>query len=430
MIVLGWMFYLIASPGSLPFLVGVTVFTYMVGLGLEKKRSKFLLCVGTGVLLALLIFFKYGYVVFGTDPLMPLGLSYYTFMTIGYMIDVYRGDIEAEKDLINYFLFVGFFPQVTAGPIGRAKDLLLQYEKKIKPSPEDMMLGFTMIITGVMQKFIVADNIRLFSDGFLGGDTETFSVICGTICYSLVIYFDFAGYSLIAIGTARVFGIKLMENFKEPFFATSIKDFWRRWHISLSSWFRDYLYIPLGGNKKGVLRRDINTLIVFILSGAWHGSGAGFYIWGLLHGIYLVAENHINIFKDKTNEEKGVKKHLKRLVVFIMVSFAWIPFYAGSFERTGDILGALIRPDTGIFFNIIRQCMDVGAATLIVTFICLLISVVISVYQVRSDHMLYEKISKHGVCVLFMAVSVFILTVLAGVYGSGYDASVFIYGGF
>ena len=277
LILAGWAFFLICSPVSLIYLIGVTCFSYIIGIKLEKnantdaalgtKKAKHLFIFTVILLVAILVLFKYVFYFTFDSIVIPLGLSYYSFMVIGYLTEVYRRKEKAEKDLINYALFVGFFPQVTAGPIGRSKELLKQYNDKIKITPDDIKTGLYMIAFGVMQKFIAADNIRLMVDKNLSNGAEGLTTILMMLCYSFVIYFDFAGYSLIAIGTGRCFGIKLMDNFHAPYLATSVADFWRRWHISLSTWFRDYVYIPLGGNRCSLARTCVNIFIVFLLTG-------------------------------------------------------------------------------------------------------------------------------------------------------------------
>ncbi len=474
LILAGWAFFLICSPVSLIYLIGVTCFSYIIGIKLEKnantdaalgtKKAKHLFIFTVILLVAILVLFKYVFYFTFDSIVIPLGLSYYSFMVIGYLTEVYRRKEKAEKDLINYALFVGFFPQVTAGPIGRSKELLKQYNDKIKITPDDIKTGLYMIAFGVMQKFIAADNIRLMVDKNLSNGAEGLTTILMMLCYSFVIYFDFAGYSLIAIGTGRCFGIKLMDNFHAPYLATSVADFWRRWHISLSTWFRDYVYIPLGGNRKGKLRRDINTMIVFILSGAWHGSLIGYWIWGGIHGVYLVVEKRMkDIFagrkttdKNKKNDpnnennksETGssnvsrrtvnnsyciknfVKNNAKRLVVFILVSFAWVPFYAGGLAKTIGTYATMLKPDLEKFKDGLLSGFGMHKETCIICLVIFVLTVAVSLYQERHKYMLFEKLSKYGIGLFAFGVVVYTVVLLVGVYGSEYDASTFIYGGF
>lgn len=216
------------------------------------------------------------------DIILPVGVSFFVFQTIGYTIDVYRDEIKAEKNFFRYALFVSFFPQLVAGPIERSKNLLAQLRKSEEYNVENIRIGLLTMVFGIVMKVVVADNIAAVIDPvFLTPDNYSgMMLLFATILFAFQIYCDFNGYTQIAIGSARVLGINLNQNFNVPYMGQSIKDFWRRWHISLTSWFTDYLYIPLGGNKKGRIRKQINTMIVFICSGLWHGAAWHYVIWG------------------------------------------------------------------------------------------------------------------------------------------------------
>lgn len=216
------------------------------------------------------------------DVILPVGISFYIFQAIGYIIDVYRGEIRAEKNFFKYALFVSFFPQLVAGPIERSKNLLHQIDVPQKFSFERMREGLLVMLWGYFLKIVIADRIAIFVDKVYGNYMlyEGIYLSVASILFAFQIYCDFAGYSIIAIGVAKILGFQLMENFNAPYLAQSVSDFWRRWHISLSSWFRDYVYIPLGGNRRGKGKRYVNLLVVFIISGLWHGANWNFVVWG------------------------------------------------------------------------------------------------------------------------------------------------------
>ncbi len=275
------------------------------------------------------------------DVLLPVGISFYTFQALGYIIDVYRGRIEAEKNILRYALFVSFFPQLVAGPIERSENLLKQVndvENKKLWNYENITSGLTLMIWGLFVKMVIADRVAiLVNTVFEQFDMYgTVVLVTGAIGFALQIYCDFMGYSTIAIGAARVMGFTLMENFDTPYLAHSISDFWRRWHISLSTWFRDYVYIPLGGNRCTRIRKYFNVMVTMGISGLWHGANWTFVAWGLLHGIYQVLEDLLTPIKTKVNESLKVKtesfsyKLLEIAVTFTLVDFAWIFFRAGS----------------------------------------------------------------------------------------------------
>ena len=310
----------------------------------NRKDRKLLLMFSVLVNLGILCFFKYynffvdsfvhaaaslGYSiqVSTLDIILPVGISFYTFQTMSYTIDIYRGEMKPTKDVTAFFAFVAFFPQLVAGPIERAKKLLPQFEHVKTFVQGYAVLGLRLVLWGLFKKVVIADNFGLLAnalfDGQAGGNGT--NVILGCLCFALQIYADFSGYSDMAIGLARMIGFKLSVNFATPYFSSSFTEYWKRWHISLSTWFRDYVYIPLGGNRNGASRTYINIMITFLLSGLWHGAEWTFLIWGGLHGLLLVVEKALNW--------KPEKSILNRLIVFVIVMFLWLPFRA---ENYGD----------------------------------------------------------------------------------------------
>jgi len=274
------------------------------------------------------------------DLLLPVGISFYTFQAIGYTIDVYRGTIKTEKNFGIYALFVSFFPQLVAGPIERAKNLLPQFRQKHVFNYTNAVSGLKQMLWGLFMKVVIADRVSIYVNSvynnvdFHNGST----LILATFFFSIQIYCDFAGYSNIAIGAARVMGFNLMENFNRPYFAKSISQFWYRWHISLSTWFKDYVYIPLGGNRVTPPRHLLNLFITFLVSGIWHGGNWTFVIWGTLHGFYLIIEV---LLKNWRKSEAGDFKQfgvIQLIFTFVLVLFSWIFFRANSMSDAMHIV--------------------------------------------------------------------------------------------
>ncbi len=264
------------------------------------------------------------------DILLPVGISFYTFQAVGYTIDVFRDDLKPEQNLGKYALFVSFFPQLVAGPIERAKNLLPQFHEVKKFKIENFKSGISLMIWGYFMKVVISDRIGMYVDiSFNNIDMHNGStLLLSTVLFSFQIYCDFAGYSNIAIGAAKIMGFDLMTNFKRPYFSTNISEFWHRWHISLSTWFRDYLYIPLGGNRVSKIRFYFNVFITFLVSGIWHGANWTFVIWGALHGSYIIAQKFFKF--DRNFMDFSLNRFLSLVLNFLLVIFAWIFFRAND----------------------------------------------------------------------------------------------------
>lgn len=334
----------------------------------SQKRKKILLILSLAGNLGLLGFFKYAdfaitqFNFLGTQfdlaiqiPLLnvvlPIGISFYTFQTISYTVDIYRGQLSPSKSLKEFALFVAFFPQLVAGPILRAKDFLPQLREKITEletgsrirqiiiSNSNLKLGITMMAFGFLKKMFFADNLAPVVDELLNNPIglDSFSIIIGTIAFGIQIYCDFSGYSDIAIGAALILGFKIPINFNKPYFATSPIDFWRRWHISLSTWLRDYLYIPLGGNRKSKENTYLNLFIVMFLGGLWHGSSWNFVMWGVMHGSYLAIQKFVGDKFPFLKNNKFFKSKLGKIVTIIVTQYliflTWIPFRVSNTEH-------------------------------------------------------------------------------------------------
>ncbi|MCO6501209.1 MAG: MBOAT family protein [Vicingus serpentipes] len=330
-----WRFLSLIFISSLSdYLIGSQIY----GASNPKKRKK-LLIISIIINLGILGFFKYYnffvdsfidlFHLFGVAlnkgtlvVLLPVGISFYTFQTLSYTIDIYREKLKPAKDPIAFFAFVAFFPQLVAGPIERAIDLLPQFLKNRKFNYQFAMSGLRMALWGLFKKVVIADNLSKYVDIIYSSPEDYYglSVIIATIFFTFQVYCDFSGYSDIAIGVARLFGFKLMTNFRTPLFSTSMKEFWSRWHISLSTWFRDYLYIPLGGNRGSKEKWAFNIFITFLISGLWHGASWAFAIWGALNGFYLVYAIYTENIRKKINTFLGVTHFPKILKIFQIIS--------------------------------------------------------------------------------------------------------------
>lgn len=276
--------------------------------------------------------------------MLPIGISFYTFTAIGYLIDVYRGKYKAEKNILNYALYITFFPKLTAGPIVRGDCFLPQVREYVGIRLKNIETGVQIFAIGLFKKIVLADRLGVFVDDvfFAPSVYDTFSVVLAVLSYTMQIYFDFSGYSDMAIGISKMLGFDFPSNFNLPYIAKGMSDFWSRWHISLSSWFRDYLYIPLGGSRKGKSQTYVNLLIVMAISGLWHGAGVTFILWGVLHGIASSVSRII---------EKGRMKIptvLRAIATFLAVSLLWVMFRADSLGNAADVYKALFTWHDGI----------------------------------------------------------------------------------
>ena len=298
--------------------------------------------------------------------ILPVGISFYTFQTLSYTIDVYRGEIEAERDWLKFFTFVSFFPQLVAGPIERASNLLPQFHDVKEFRYIEVVEGLRQILWGLFKKVAIADRCAFIVNHAFEHDEKLswYFLAFGVVAFAFQIYCDFSGYSDIAIGTAKLFGFKLMANFRYPYFSRDIAEFWRRWHISLSSWFRDYVYIPLGGSRTSLARAVVNIWIVFLLSGLWHGAKWTFVVWGALHAAYFLPlfflkQNRVNSAK----EVVGLSWTLipKILLTFFLVCIGWV------FFRANDLPSALGYFSNVLSFRMALPSLDLVAQSILVS---------------------------------------------------------------
>ena len=291
--------------------------------------------------------------------ILPVGISFYTFQTLSYTFDIYRKKLEPTDSIIDFALFVAFFPQLVAGPIERAKDLLPQLYHKLSPTREQLKEGATLVVLGLFRKVMIGDTAgrivdHIFSNLHLYKSIE---IIAAILLFGIQIYADFSGYSKIARGTAKLLGVELMINFEQPYLSRNITEFWRRWHISLSSWLKDYLYITLGGNRKGEARTYVNLMITMLLGGLWHGASWNFVIWGGLHGIYLAAHKFFVKGKTEYDPITRLKDIPKVMLTYSLVAFTWLFFRATSWESTKLIFSSIFNWQSSEYSHIFIQIL-------------------------------------------------------------------------
>lgn len=363
------------------------------------------------------------------DLLLPVGISFYTFQALSYTVDVYRGDVRAERSPVRYALFVSFFPQLVAGPIERTPNLLTQIqqmESKILWNPDNICNGLFLMVWGFFEKLVIADRAAIAVNSVYNNYTEYgfTGIAAATFLFAFQVYCDFDGYTNIARGAAQVLGIRLIKNFKQPYFAASIRDFWRRWHISLTSWFTDYLYIPLGGSRKGTLRHLLNIIIVFAVSGLWHGASWNFVVWGLLHAIYQCVGILKKKFISKENKTPSVSARLRKAVItFVLTDFAWLFFRADNMTHAV----ALLRQ---MFSNI--WLYQPGSFGLEPSGFTILIAALFVLFAVDFLHEkeidIFKWLKTQEIWFRYAVYLVLIWSViLLGIYGTAYTSSQFIY---
>lgn len=352
-------------------LLGVTVVTFLGSLVLNRNNSDTAKCKKTIAAcfaimgLLPLLFFKYynflnesltvglemcglHFSFTGLNWAIPVGISFFTFQAVGYLLDVYHGRIKAEKNFLDYALFVSFFPQVTSGPISTAKDLMPQFKTAHSFNYEQGVEGLRMLLWGFFMKVVVADRLGIYVDTVYGNYVHYsgLTLFLASIFYTIQIYADFAGYSLMAIGIAKTLGFDLINNFNHPYFASSITEFWKRWHISLTRWLTTHVYINLGGNRCSKIRQYLNIMITFLVSGLWHGANWTFVIWGAIHGVLQVVEKALGIAPKGEHYEKveSLKwlKPIRIAVTFLLVSFAWIFFRMPSLSDAFNIVKRIL----------------------------------------------------------------------------------------
>lgn len=430
LLISSYYFYMSWNPKYVVLILGTTFVSYMAAILMERYPSmKKIFVIWAAVLcFGMLFVFKYFTFfqetlfnilsVFGVNSsittfniLLPVGISFYTFQTFSYVIDVYKGEVPAERHFGYYATFISFFPQLVAGPIERSANLLPQIKSQKVFKESQAVEGMVQMLLGFFKKMVIADTMAIYVDRVYSSLRSFTGFSLAAVCFffAIQIYCDFSGYSDIAIGSAKLLGINLMENFRSPYFSSSIKEFWARWHISLSTWFRDYIYIPLGGNRVSPLRHKINILITFLVSGLWHGANWTYVAWGAVHGIGQIVEGVLL----KRPIKNKLWKVCCTMATFAFCCFAWVLFRAESF---GDALFVYANMFSGIthFTSYIRdgfRGLEISKLTLLQIVPPLLIAIALDFVAAREN--IVEKIQKQrktirwgiyiiiGLCIVF-----------------------------
>ncbi len=374
------------------------------------------------------------------DIILPVGISFYTFQALSYTMDVYRGEIKAEKNFFRYALFVSFFPQLVAGPIERSKNLLTQISNIEKINVWELKRicrGGILILWGLFQKMVIADRSAIVVDQVYDNYWMygTIELLLATILFAIQIYCDFSSYSFIAMGTAKIMGFVLMDNFNSPYTAQSIHEFWRRWHISLSTWLRDYLYIPLGGSRCSKIKKYRNIMITFLVSGIWHGANWNFIIWGGLHGVYQIIEDISESWEKNMIQKYHVKfqsfsyKLGKIIVTFCLVDFAWIFFRSTSIKYSFDFIRRMITCwNPWVLFDQSLYNLGIDQKEVQILIIALVILFLVDIIKDKKNLTLDIFLENQCIwfkwgCIYFL----FFFILVYGVYGPSFDANQFIY---
>ncbi len=471
LLIASYYFYMSWNPTYILLLGTCTFMTYVSGLLLEKfqdqkKKKILILSMCIVVLLFILGYFKYFYLItynfnrilallgMGTieiqlNILLPVGISFFTLQSIGYIIDVYRKEVYAERNFFKYALFLAFFPQLVAGPIERSKNLLKQLQEPTKITWNATCEGIYLVLWGLFCKIVIADRVAIIVDTVYDASDiyNGLYIVLATALFAIQVYCDFYGYSTIARGCGLFFGIRLTDNFQAPYFSTSIKEFWRRWHISLSGWFRDYMYIPLGGSRKGLVRKEGNLIAVFAVSGLWHGASFAYVVWGMLNAFYQVVSELFGIWKRKclsvinrrvaeqttdsvhTQIEMSASTRIRKTITtFLLIMFTWLFFRAGDMGESFAILREMIATfNWWIFFD--GSIYELGVEQ---EMFRIMILSIIALFLVD-----YEKYKGRNVTQIILKqewwfrilciVGLVFINMVFGCYGELYDTQQFIY---
>ena len=366
-------------------MLALTAVAYFTALGVENKRDRRIMALGVIVPLIVLFFFKYmNFFVdsfcaaFGISApgalniILPVGISFYTFQSLSYTIDAWRGNVKVSHDFPKFALYIAFFPQLVAGPIVKAAEFLPQLDEERRPDGKRIAVGMNIFFWGMLKKAVLADQLSPFVDSVFGtpGAYASWTVMLAVLAYAMQIYFDFSGYSDMAIGCAKCLGYDLAKNFDLPYISRNVSEFWKRWHISLSSWLQQYLYIPLGGNRKGQARTYVNLMLTMLLGGLWHGAGVNFIIWGGLHGAALCVHKLWRRLRGPASGNPALR-YLSMLCTFVFVCLCWVPFRAADFETCRVIYAKLFSWSAGIE-QAFTWALAVPVLTLIGTVYCAL----------------------------------------------------------
>lgn len=425
---------------------------FIAGAGSDRKRAKFYLVTCIVLHVAALGYFKYtnfgieivnsivGTSIEQWDIIMPLGISFYTFKALSYLIDVYRNKSSVQRNFFKYAAYIAYFPQVTSGPIERSEKFFSELDDKKDFEEKDISSGVIRMLWGFMKKMVIVDRMSVIVGTVYGSYMNYGKAVLfiTTLIYSIQIYFDFSAYSDIAIGISRMFGFRFMENFKFPYCARSVGEFWRRWHMSLSLWFRDYLYIPLGGNRKGRVKQYTNIIIVFLVSGIWHGASFNFIFWGFLHGFYQVMgailkpvrEYFIKLFK--VDKSRFSYKLGQTIVTFMLVNFAWIFFRADGIKAGLSIVKQMTMGVSNLW-QIFDGTMYILGLTQSSFDLMLVMTIIVLIFEYihNEKHDLVKGFSRQGIIFrCFMYYLILFVIFIFGIYGASNGGGHFIYGQF
>lgn len=444
-------FYLTFDWRYFLFLLFSVTTVWLGAILLEKYQEKYKKIVAVAVLIAnigLLAIVKYlPYTVnqiftliasksVGVSFLVPIGISFYTLQVCGYFIDVYRGQYMAEKNFFKFMLFASFFPLILQGPISRYSQIAPQLYRteKCEAVYDNLTTGAQLMLWGFFKKLVIADRAAIFvAEVFTDYQQfDSLTLLFAVVCYTLQIYTDFSGCVDICRGAGRLFGIDIIDNFNHPYFALSIQDFWRRWHISLSSWFRDYIYISLGGNRKGTIRKYINVLIVFFTSGLWHGVGIHFIVWGVLHGVYqiigavtLPAKKWV-CDRLRIDRQSVLFRNLQRVITFILINISWVFFRAENTRIACGILYDLLRKWNSVNVTALTSA-GLDLPDLIVLAVATAFLFMVSLVQYKGV-IIQKSLAASPIPIRWSVYLLgFLVVLIFGVYGPGYSSASFIY---
>lgn len=412
------------------------LYSYLGSLVLNKYKNKTVLFMVLVPILFSLMFFKYNYLFQFKNIIMPVGISFYTFKMISYLVDLYHGKVELPS-IIDYAIYIGFFPTITAGPIHRSASFFKQLNEKMKWEYIELKNAAIQCALGMFQKIVFADYLAYICNIiFSSKESSSTMLIFGMVLYSFQLYIDFDGYSNIVIGISKLFGFKMERNFYTPYLSASIMEFWDRWHCSLSSWLKDYIYIPLGGNRKGKIRKYINVCIVFIISGLWHGSTLMFLLWGLGHGLVNIIEN---ILKDLFGKKKAVEKQngiqrmgsfwikvIKILINFTIVTILWLFFRSSSMTEMIDLIRRMLNLNS---LGLNYKALGITIREMIWLLIIILITIMTDIFRNKEDMIVWLSKRNSILRWCFYTLLIFMVIVF-GMYGPGYGSSEFIYATF
>ena len=439
------MFYCQVSGQAVFIVSGTILWSYLTAMAIKKYSSVLILWVSIIGMIVPWIIIKNGNFLLVSlfqakeiNLIVPLGISFYTLQMISYVIDVYREEIEPQENFLKYVLFVMFFPQIVQGPIPRYSKLSEQLYGGHSFDEKQVIEGFQLVLWGFFLKLVIADKAAIIVSAVFA-DYHTyggFYIWIAGILYSIELYADFLACVTISQGVSAVFGIKIENNFEHPYLAESIKEFWKRWHLSLSKWLRDYIYIPLGGNRKGKLRKYANLGITFLISGIWHGAGYKFVLWGIIHGIYQIVGDITRKYKNRIYEilclqETDTQKIIKKVGTFFWVMLEWIVFIAESLRDAINMILSMFKVwNPWVCFDNSLLKLGLNLKECVIFGIAILLLFVVDVLQEKGMCIRAAIGKRHIVLqwIIYIAAIVFIMTF--GTYGFGYSAQDFIYGAF